>query len=272
MSRIEDIFIRVRDTLGDPDKQRWDDPTLIRRLNEGQYDIAKKTELFKATAALRLVKGQYLYTMPQDFILLKEVMFAYVPLPVYPASQMSAIMGADWRLHTTEGNITAVVTDREDARTVRVYPRPFVDDLYTDYEVSPNSQGVTDQITNYDVDSLYGAVGSIYDSELVDLQLDTFGIIVDAVEGDFLSVEYVRRPVIATSIYQDPELPDAFDTALVKYVTGTVLRDDIENQNRAMGNEELTLYMNELADVEAIAKQSSTSVAYNTETAYQGMG
>lgn len=272
MSRVEDILVRVRDTIGDTGKTRWDDNSLLRRLNEGQYDIGKKAELFKKTAAIQLVKGQFLYTMPDDFIKLKEAMFAYEPLDIYPAQQMKRIFGSDWRLHTTTSEIKAVVTDRQDRKTIRVYPRPFIDDLYDNYTFNPDTYGVTDTLTDYTFDAAYGVPGSIYDTELIDLELSDFGIIVEALEGKFLTIEYVRRPTFVNFVSEDPEVPDAFDTALVKYITGTALRDDIDTQNRSMGNEELILYQTELDDIQSVSKQANTSVAKNNQVEYRGMG
>lgn len=272
MARVEDILTRVRDTIGDLDKTRWSDSSLIRRLNEGQYDIGKKAELFKATTAIQLVKGQFNYTMPEDFIRLKDAMFAYEPLDVIPAHQMIRRYGKDWRLHTTTDRITALVTDRQDKRQVRVYPRPFIDNLYDNYVFDPDTYGVTDTLTEYTFDAAYGTVGSIYDTELIDLNIGQFGIIVEALEGKFLVIEYVRRPFKVTLIDEDPEVPDAFDTALVKYICGTALRDDIDAQNRAMGNEELILYQNELDDIEHVGKHANTSNSHNNKSEYLGMG
>lgn len=272
MSRVEDILTRVRDIVGDTGKTRWDDTSLLRRFNEGQYDIGKKAEIFKKTAAIQLVKGQFLYTMPDDFIKLKEAMFAYEPLDIVPAQQMTRRHGADWRLHTTTQEINTIVTDRQDRKTIRVYPRPFIDDLYDNYTFDPDTYGVSDTLTDYTFDAAYGVVGSIYDTELIDLNTSEFGIIVDGLEGKFLVVEYVRRPTFVSSVLEDHELPDAFDTALVKYTAGTALRDDIDTQNRAMGNEELVLYQNELNDVQAVGKQANTTIAKNNSAEYRGMG
>lgn len=272
MSRVGDILVRVRDVIGDPDGSRWTDTALLRRFNEGQYDIGKKAELFKKTAAIQLIKGQFLYVMPDDFIKLKEVMFAYKPLTIEPAQQMIRKYGSDWRLHTTENEVHTVVTDRQDAKTLRLYPRPFIDDLYDIYTFDSDTFGVTDELTDYTFDAAYGVVGSIYDTELMDENLGLFGILVNALEGNFLTVEYVRRPTTVLTVDDDLEIPDAFDTALVRYISGTALRDDIDAQNRAMGNEELILYQNELSDIESVSKQSNTSIAHNNQSEYRGMG
>jgi len=272
MSRVEDIITRVRDTLGDSNGTRWTVKSLIRRLNEGQYDIAKKAELFKKTAAITIIKGQYTYVLPEDFIKLKDALFAQKPLEIYMAQQMERIYGSDWRLHTTTGEPTVVITDRQDSRTLRVYPRPFIDNLYDTYEADPSMFGVTDALTGYTVDSAFGTTASIYDTELIDETIAPFGIIVGGAEGSYLVAEYVRRPVAVTSVLDDPEIPDAFDTALVKYISGTALRDDIDAQNRAMGNEELILYQNELIDLKAVGKQANTTIAHNNTSEYRGMG
>ena len=272
MSTVQDIFRDVRDTLGDPSATRWDDATLLRAYNKGQYDIAKKTEIFKGAAGLVLNRGQYVYTLPDDFVLLKGVTFKQIPLPVYPAQQMDKIYGSDWRSHTTTGDILAIVMDRQDVREMRVYPRPFATDLVDDYDFTPDTFGVTVSLTDYVFDSSFGVVGSIYDADVTDINLTPFGIIVDALESNIIGVEYVRHPVPATSVLDTSELPAVFDQALVRYVSGTALRNDIDVQNRQMGNEELTLYTSELAEIHSVAVTSQTSPALTAQSEYRGMG
>lgn len=272
MSRTQDILTRVRDTLGDLDETRWTNESLLRRLNEGQYDIAKETGAFRKTYSIQIIKGQHEYVLPEDLISIKDILYAQEPLEIVGAQQMVRKYGNDWRLHTTTTDITAVVTDRQNLRQIRVYPRPFIDDLYDEAIFSPDTYGLEDAISEYTMSSDVGIIGSIYDLNLVDNNLSAFGIISDSLEGYFITVEYVRRPMKVADILEDPELPDAFDTALVRYITGTALRDDINQQNRAMGNEELILYQNELRGIAAVGKQSGTSVAHNNQSEYRGMG
>ena len=42
MARIEEILVRVRDTLSDPNKERWSDERLLRLMDEAQKDVAKQ--------------------------------------------------------------------------------------------------------------------------------------------------------------------------------------------------------------------------------------
>ena len=272
MSRIQDILVRVRDTVGDSVGTRWSDELLLRRLNEGQYDIAKKAEIFKKQVSIQIVRGKHLYVMPDDFIVLKGALFSQKALDIYPAQQMDRLYGKNWRMHTTTSRPYAVVTDRQDVKTIRLYPRPFIDNLYDLYTFTPDVYGIADTLTEYIFDSNVGVIGSIFDINLLDFDIDLFGIISDALEGDFVSIEYVRRPIYVTFVLEDPEILDVFDTALVRYVTGTALRDDIDTQNRSMGNEELILYQNELNDIEGISKHSNTSSVHNNTSEYRGMG
>jgi hypothetical protein len=272
MATVETILLRVRDILGDPDKTRWTDDSLIRRLNEGLVDIAKKTEVFKDSISIQIVKGKHFYELPDDFVLIKGVLFAQEPLPVYSAQQMVRLFGNDWRMHTTTSEPLACITDRQDAKTIRIYPRPYIDDLYDLYNFTPDPYGIEDAITDYVFDTNVGLIGDIFDINLLDVDLDTFGIIADALEGDFITIEYIRRPIEITTINQTPELPPAYNTALVRYIAGTALRDDTDTQNRAMGNEELIIYQNELNDIKSMGLHSNTSAAHNNTSEYRGMG
>lgn len=271
--RTEDILARARTRLGDQAKDRWSDVTLISYLNEGQTDIAIKSEIFKATAVIQLIKGQYLYKLPTNALRAFEVLFANIPVNVVPSDQMDRLYGVDWRLHTTESaQVSAIVTDRQDQRTVRVYPRVFADAMYSSAEFSPTVYGVTDEVSEYTTEGVYGLAGSIYDTELLDEPVSLYGVIADMTEGEYLTVEYIRKAEKVTTINSDPELPEIFDTALVRYIAGAALRDDTNAQNRAMGNEELSLYVSILQDIIGVSSTGSMTISNNSQTQYRGMG
>lgn len=275
MARVQDILIRARDILGDPDGDRWSDSSLIKRLNEGQYDIAVRTELFRGTAVISLIQGQYLYSLPEDTIRAFEVLLSQEPLPVIESYKMPGLYGADWRLHTAEsiGEVQAIVTDQQNTRIIRIYPRPFVADLYDNYTFTPSVYGITDSIEEYTVSGgVFGLVGSIFDTELIDEPVQPFGIIVGVTEGEYLTSEYIRRPTTITSILENPELPDTFDTALVKYIAGSALRDDTVSQNRQAGNEELIIYSSIIDGILNVSKTGTMTESNNSSTQYRGMG
>ena len=274
MARVEDILTRARIILGDQSKDRWTDSSLINRLNEGQYDIASETEIFKAVAVIQLIQGQYLYNLPADAIRAHELLLSQEPVEVIESYKMSKRFGSDWRLHTAESvqSIKAFVTDQQDVHTIRMYPRPFIADLYDDYTFDPNAFGVVDTITEYTVSDTFGLTGSIFDTELIDEPIDKFGVIVGVTEGEYVTAEYIRRPIKVASILDDPELPEVFDTALVKYIAGSALRDDTVSQNRSAGNEELTIYQTLLREIQGVAKTGSMTISSNSTTEYRGMG
>jgi len=277
VGRITDILIRVRDILGDQDGDRWDDDSLLRRMNEALYQIAIDTEVFKTTAYIKVAKGQHTVQLPEDFIYAKGFLFDGESLPVYSMDEMTRIHGSTWRsaVSTEISNaIQAVVTERQDARTVRVYPIPMAEDLGEEYVLSPSVFGVTTDIPGYAIDSPFGVVSGIYDPAADDTLADAFGVLVNFVEVGLLGVEYIRRPTKLTTVNEDDllDLPEPFDTALVKYLAGSALRSNINAANRAMGNEELALYGQLVAAMRASTLRSNGSVKMNNTTLYNGMG
>lgn len=272
MRTVAEILVDVRDALADTGKTRWDDATLLRHYNKGAYDIAKRAEMFKGNTAIALRKGQYVYELPDDFLTVKGVLYNQEPLPVYTAQQMERIYGNDWRTHSTTSRIQAIVMDRQDIRKLRVYPRPFSDTLSEDYTFAPDTFGVTTGLTDYQLDSLFGVVASIYDEDILDQNQEDFGVIVDGFEFDGIVIEYVRHPSPKTSINDVSEFPDVYDSLLVKFITGTAFRNDVDQQNRAIGNEELTLYKIDLDNMHGNMAKSQSSSAITARSEYRGMG
>ena len=63
-TRIADILTRARDSLADPNKERWSDDRLLRLLDEGQKHFAREAKLLKATSIINLFPDQATYTLP----------------------------------------------------------------------------------------------------------------------------------------------------------------------------------------------------------------
>jgi hypothetical protein len=80
-TRLNQIILRARDTLGDPDGERWSTARLLRLASEGQQDIAKQTKILKAQLDVPVVQGQAEYTLPNDVWELTRVTFNDVKIP-----------------------------------------------------------------------------------------------------------------------------------------------------------------------------------------------
>lgn len=201
-TRIENILSRARDTLADPDKERWSDARLLRLLSEAQEDIAIHAELLKTTAFISLVVGQSEYDLPSDCyrILRASTASHEIPLTSYTTMDENArrqIYGDNtldsWERDrgfisrsdfdnrqitwedTTGGEIEALVYDNRDPTKIRLYPIP--DETITEAEYTFENAGpivfVGDELygvataiegpPNYTFDSVYGVATSLFD-------------------------------------------------------------------------------------------------------------
>jgi len=271
MSRTTEIFLLVRDTLNDHDKQRWTDATLLRNLNQGIKDIAIQSKLFKDSTAIALNNGQEIYTLPDSILRLSHCTHDWEPIPLVTSGWMDANREIDWRYTTSENGITHVVFDEVKRRQLRVYPRPF-GDYDAVYELMDTPYGVTVDIEGYTMDSVYGVISSIADPDIQAESTESlYGVLSGMSVAEAIIIYYTECPPLPTSVDQDPPIDSSFDTALKYYVCAMALRNDLDAQNRAMANEELVLYQRDLDIIIALA--STDSVAANSfESHYNPMG
>ena len=88
----------------------------------------------------------------------------------------------------------------------------------------------------------------------------------DPLTANLITVFYIRKPSTITTLQDQLELDEDYKAMLVKYICGFSLRDDMDTQNRAFGNEELKLFDNWLKSIEAdVAKDFTANISYTTE-------
>ena len=75
MNRIENIILRVRDTLADHNGDRWPTDRLIRLIDEAQKDICRKAKLLRKKATLSVYDNQGTYKLPDDAMLLDRILY-----------------------------------------------------------------------------------------------------------------------------------------------------------------------------------------------------
>ena len=267
MSRIEDILTRVRDTLVDTQKKRWSDPRLLRVLDEGQKDIVLRAKLLRTKATLPINIHKAVYDLPSDCYRLIRATYKNKALRFASHTQMdgrlnSRIDAIQWE-DKTGNSIKNLVFDKLNTKTIKVYPIIPSSDGPWEYESDVNNP--SELLSNLSLGSIVNATGldiDIYGSAVdmdvgVDdeVQHENIDPTVDGAYGicfDFESTEedvsegfviyYIKKPVTISSVSQELEVDDEWDTALKHYVTGMVLKDNREEQDRQMGNEELTIY------------------------------
>ena len=314
MSRIQDILIRARDTLADPNGSRWSDARLIRLVDEAQKDICRRAKLLRTKTIIAVYAGQATYQLPPDLLLLDRVVFQDATLPLLSYSQLD---NKDSFWEVKKGTVEACVYDKQNRGSIRLYPIPkdeviinytFSQDLWLDevvYEIDQDYGVVISGALEDIIDTDYGIATDIIDTIGTDYGItidtnssnyglityistiekgavandSTYGITV-AVDGytlsddvgvltdiqdefgedsfDFgiltewyindtwLTVYYLKNPSTITKIEDTLEIDDIFDSAIKYYVVGKALRDDMDTQNRQVGNEELAFYEREL--------------------------
>ncbi len=292
MSRLSDILIRVRDTLNDQKKERWSDAVLVRYLSIGQNDIGIQARLFKATVQIQLVAGQSIYDLPDNLIALRQVIYKGEPLDLVSTNFMDSQSGVgrtlrkstttnyysrqsgvtdSWRDQSTEdGDLDYAIFDYAEEKQLRVYPRPFNDDL--EVEATFDSvYGVMDTLTDITVSPIYGVVGTLTDTEIELINQDQFGVVVETQDSVLLTVHYTKAPPVLTDPNDNLSVDFMWDTALKFWTAGQALRADLTAQNRAYGSEELELYARELAVIQELGARDNVTTNHH-QTFYRGLG
>lgn len=278
MSRISEIFLLARDTLGDHSQQRYTDDTLMRNLRMAIKDIAIQTNLFKMIITIPLINGHSTFKMPDGILNLSHVTYKKKELPLRSSGWMTANKAIDWRkdaVHIPEGELEYAVYDEVKRRQISTYPRAF-GDFKTQYVSEPNEYGLAAGLTvpegEYDQLTYYGVVGEFIDSSMEeDIQLSYYGVVTAIEEDDILTIYYSRCPPLPVTVDDDFELDECFDAALKFYICGIALRNDVDAANRQMASEEFALYQREVDAIIQLAHVDSVS-APSFESHYNPMG
>jgi len=295
LTRVQDILLKARDTLADPDKERWSDARLIRLIDEGQLDIAKQSMILKGEAFLIPVNEQVKYTLPTDTWLLTRATYNGCKISLKTHAEMDKIAnnrsinnnnigeyrnpnyGSNytdfglgdycWELDTGS-EIAALIYDRRNMSEVKSYPIPLVDteDTFTDI------YGVVTSISggDYTFSSDFGIVTSASDPDIQVEIIDQFGVVVGSLETEgIVKIWYVRMPNKVTQDTDELEIPEMWDTALKHYVIFNAFDDDYDSRFAAKSQKASALYDRELSRIEDTGALDST-MAGERQTSYRG--
>jgi hypothetical protein len=278
MSRISDIFLLCRDTLGDLQEERYSDATLMRNLRMAIKDIAIQTNLFKMIITIPLINGHSTFKMPDGILNLSHVTYKKKDLPLRSSGWMTANREVYWRnkaVQIPEGELEFAIYDEVKRRQLSTYPRAF-GDFNVQYVSEPNEYGLAAGLTvpagDYDQLTYYGLVGEFIDSDMAeDIQTSYYGVVTAIEEGDILTIYYSRCPPLPDDVDDDFELDECFDAALKFYICGIALRNDVDTENRQMASEEFAMYQRDVDAIIQLAHVDSVS-APSFESHYNGMG
>lgn len=332
MSRLENIILKVRDTLADHAGERWPTDRLIRLVDEAQKEICRNAKLLRTKVTIPVYDNQASYKLPNDLLLLDRVLYNNAVLPMKSHLQLDQnnCEGKEtWETET--GDARAVVYDKQNRGEIKLYPIPALKPKPIDYKFVPavwqedinyemssdfgvivegslgdtidsdygvavdidsfyniykpeddcgcnslvdipdnissdyglvgyiatiekdmfatdSTYGVATSVDGYEMTGDFGVVTGFVDEEFTNEVFDSdYGVLTGwKVTDDNLTVYYLKKPNSIVDLTSELEIDDVFDNAIKYYVTGKALRDDMDTQNRVVGNEELSFFESEL--------------------------
>lgn len=274
-TRAENIITRARDTLADPQAQRWSNDRLLRLLDEGQLDIAKHSRILKGEADINPQTGSAMQELPADVWMLTRAAFKGCEIPFHSHDEMDELIRtrvvnqADDNYHrngsTTsdfglanycweleEGaDIQALIYDRRNMSEIQFFPIPKPT---RNYQFDPNVFGVTTGVdTDFHILPIFGAgTGFQSDVEEFTLDIDPFGVVTggDVFEG-LVHIWYIKTPRPITALDSELDIPPMWDVALKHYITSHAFDDDYDTKFIEKAAKAWVMYTRE---IEVIAK------------------
>lgn len=244
MSRVTDILTNVRDILADPDKTRWDDPTLVRLLNAGIKDFVVATECLKEKLFVELEENVSTYNLSQYVLKFLRVQHMDIDISAKTHMELDSI-DINWQT-ATGSKLLHCTFDGLKSGSIRVYP------------ILDNATNIVSQ------NSLYGG---LIDIEIID-NLFTVPTLenADSEMSNYLTCYIVKKPNIVTLSTSDAdfELDSMYDRALEYFVSGNALRMDSDTINRQFGAEQIQLYSQYVNNCIVTVSKSSSAVMTRT--------
>jgi hypothetical protein len=246
MSTASAIITKVRDTVNDPDGDRWSDARIIRSINDAMKSINLEANILRSKYSFDLVANTHTYQLPGEVQKISRCVYNNEAVAFKSHQEMDA-MYSTWEEDTKSDEVTYVIYDKLNQGQIRIYPIPEsnisgVSSLY----------GVVAGATGFTLNSVYGVVTGINETQ----------------EG--IIVYYIKKPTPIVNAGDELELNDIWDKAIKHYVCSELLRDDKDTQSRAFGNEELELYINEVRSARDYSSADFTA-SNQYETSYRGI-
>jgi hypothetical protein len=244
-----DVITAVRNRLGDAQKERWTDDTLLLYTSLAQKDICMFTHLYRLSTNIKLLPDVYIYDLPTDFMALSRIEYRDKFFPV------------ETRPNIDKGEV--------------IFPCIVKDNLL--YNKIEFVIGESYKLLSNALNDAFGVVvDSGNDCELQ----DTFGVVTN-VEGGSLSapsaqplddllVYYIAVPPNFTKDTDTIIVPDVWFQAFLHYVTGMALQDDNDANNIQRGELEAQKYTRLLEHIHAVSmKDFTTNAGTKLTTSYR---
>lgn len=249
-----DILTKARYTLSDDDKSRWSDDRLLSLLNDALLDVALSTRLYNATGYIKLQDNTSIYDISSFAIKVERVEYLNNPLEKVSFNEMDDLFGTSWQ-EEANNKPTHIIYDLKRAGEFVVYPTPK-----------------SGAIENVNANSPYGIITQI---SYEDIELNIIGNLGDLSppnRAKHLKLYYISAPQTLVSVTDKLEavIDRTMLSQLAHYVAGAALRDNMDGQNRKVGNEELKFYQMKKQDL--IDQKTRGDVKRVRVTNYRGMG
>lgn len=243
--RIVDLLTRVRDSLSDDDADRWTTCRLLRLIDEGQVDIARRCSLLRAKVNIPILADVNEYDLPTEALIATRAVDQYGNKVIVKSHEEMDALRADWEIRVGT-QLEYVVYDKLNTKKVKIYPIPITD-LGSTFVFTFTDFGMVSTVQDDLVSSDFGVIGTISTNalELTDMSSD-FGLVsaMSEYSTNFI-VYYLERPAEIANYSDLLTIDSIFDLALKHYVIGHALRDDKDSQNKAVGNEHIGFYNDE---------------------------
>lgn len=277
-TRVADILTRARDTLADPNKERWSDDRLLRLLDEAQKDFARQTSLLKGYVNIPLIPFAAVYSLPADCWRVTRAHYAERNLHLASHEAMDSF-DPDWYTRTG-AYIETLVFDQRNDSVIRCYPIPDDSILQYNYTFEQTDTpeyagagrfGVVTEFGDYTMDGVHGVVTSLFDPAITTEAFDSaYGVVTDVGESvGNIAIFYIRDPATIKYLTDELEISSRWDVALKHYVVGHAFLDDLDTSYQQRGSTSLSLYDRELNMAQRTSRHDGTA-AQIYSTPYNG--
>lgn len=244
MTIAAEIIDRARDTLADPNEERWSRERLLRLLDEGQKSIARHFELLRDSFDVAVEVGEFKYSLPSNLWRINRVSTPNSVIEMLSYHEMDR-HSANWATHTSS-TIEAIVYDERNLHEIRVYPIPD-ENSSTESYLTDTDFGVTVSVDGVDASPAFGVISNAsFELGYVASLSSPFGVLTDINSTTVLTFLYTKDPEDLTSLSQQLSIPQMYDSALKNYVIGHAFLDDLDTQYQNKGMLHIKMYEREV--------------------------
>ncbi len=265
--------------------QRWTDFLFLEYIKEAQRDIAYRLGCLKDSTTIDLFYNVPIYSLPENAIRLTTIKDSEgIDLQIVSHDYMDNI-DSNWYFEKGERPLK-IVYNLLKRKQFRVYPIPYKEDYEgykLGYEISVGQNnddfGIIADSNDVNFDSDFGCVVDLnLDNSQTKKENKYYGVLTSATNFIFdksvgivsdskgklvfsspygfvtgiakkvnnIIAFYDRMPKDPETLESELEIDDIYDRAIKFYCMGMALRNDVESQDRNLGNEFIQFYEGEL--------------------------